>query len=40
MEEVAYTFHFQPSELERMRVSKLLRWHRGVQRLQRKLALR
>ncbi|WP_423838815.1 GpE family phage tail protein [Thalassospira alkalitolerans] len=38
MEEVAYTFHFQPSELERMKVSKLLKWHKAVHRIQKKLS--
>lgn len=37
MEEVAFTFHFQPSELEAMTVSRLLKWHRGVGRIQEKL---
>ena len=37
MEEVAFTFHFQPSELERMTVGRLLKWHRGARRIQDKL---
>lgn len=37
MEEVAFTFNFPPSELDRMKVSKLLKWHRGVSRIQGKL---
>ncbi len=37
MEEVAFTFHVQPSELERMTVSRLLKWHRGAARIQGKL---
>ena len=38
MEEVAYTFHFQPSELERMKVSQLLKWHQGVRRIHKKIS--
>jgi Phage P2 GpE len=37
MEEVAYTFHFQPSELERMKVSQLLKWHNGARNIHKKL---
>jgi hypothetical protein len=37
MEEVAFTFHFQPSELDAMTVSKLLKWHKGVSRIQAKI---
>jgi len=38
MEEVAYTYHFQPSELAKMKVSQLLKWHRGVKRIQQKVS--
>lgn len=38
MEEVAFTFHFQPSELEEMTVNRLLKWHRGVGRIQSKIS--
>jgi len=37
MEEVAFTFHFQPSELDAMTLSKLLKWHKGAGRIQAKL---
>ncbi|MFP3943817.1 MAG: GpE family phage tail protein [Alphaproteobacteria bacterium] len=38
MEEVAWTFHFPPSELERMTVSQLRKWHRGAARINKQLA--
>lgn len=38
MEEVAYTFHFQPTELAKMKVSELLKWHKGVKRIQSKVS--
>ena len=37
MEEVAFTFHFQPSELKRMTVKELVRWHAGVARINKQL---
>ena len=37
MEEVAFTFRFPPSELERLTPSKLLRWHAAAGRLQKQL---
>jgi hypothetical protein len=37
MEEVAFTFHFQPSELERMTVARLLKWHRAAARINKQL---
>lgn len=33
MEEVAFVFHFQPSELERMTIAKLIRWHKAAGRI-------
>jgi hypothetical protein len=37
MEEVAFTFHFQPSELDRMTVAKLLKWHAAAARINRQI---
>lgn len=34
MEEVAFQFHFQPSELDRMTIAKLTKWHNAVRRIQ------
>lgn len=36
MAEVAWGFHFQPSELERMTVKQLLWWHGEYVRLHKK----
>lgn len=33
MEEVAFVFHFQPSELEKMKFSRLLKWHAAATRI-------
>ena len=37
MEDVAWTFRFPPSELERMTPRQLMRWHRAATRIQRQL---
>jgi len=38
MEEVAYTFHFQPSELDRMNIPKLLKWHKAAARINKQMS--
>jgi|MDSZ01.3.fsa_nt_gb hypothetical protein len=38
MEEVAYTFSFSLTEIKVMKVSELVRWHKGVARIQKKLS--
>ena len=37
MEDVAWAFHFQPSELRRMTLPELMRWHRAIGRIQKQL---
>lgn len=37
MEEVAFVFHIQPSELDRMTVKDLLKWHSAATRINRQL---
>jgi hypothetical protein len=37
MEDVAYVFHFQPSELAKMKVRQLIKWHRAADRINKQL---
>ena len=37
MDELAYAYHWPPSELQRLTPSALLRWHRGLIRLQERI---
>ena len=37
MAEVAWAFHFQPSEIKRMTVAELLRWHGQACRIQKQV---
>jgi hypothetical protein len=37
MEEVAFTFHIQPSELDRLTMKDLLKWHAAARRINRQL---
>lgn len=37
MEEVAYTFHFQPSELVKFNMRKLRQWHSAATRINKRM---
>ena len=37
MEETAFSFHFPPSELARMNMKQLLRWHAAAARINKRL---
>jgi len=32
-EEIAFTFHFQPSELKAFKMPELIRWHNAARRI-------
>lgn len=38
MEEVAYVFHFPPSELECMKIGQLLKWHAAARRINKQIS--
>ena len=38
MADVAFTFHFQPSELDELEVEELLLWHEQVRRINEQLS--
>ena len=37
MEEVAWGYHWPPSEIHRLKVSELVRWHEGLVRIHKAL---
>lgn len=37
MADVAYAFHFPPSELDAMDTDELVQWHRQIERIAREL---
>ncbi|WP_350051958.1 GpE family phage tail protein [Marivibrio sp.] len=37
MEEVAFTYHWPPSELRKLTVRELINWHDGARRINRQL---
>lgn len=36
-EEIAFIFHFQPSELKALNISELKRWHKAARRINKQM---